>query len=110
MTVRATAMVGLLAAGLLSGACCPSSCTPATLTFAPPSGAITMEAAIAAAKRQAPPATGDPTVGWAVVHPNPFASLGSSTQLVWEVSLLAPFAVATCPPGIFARSPLQSDP
>jgi hypothetical protein len=102
MSSPALVVVALLCAG------CTYCCALATPQLTAPPGAITRDAAIAAAKREAPATSVDPKVGYAVVQTNPFPGSGSSDQLVWQVSLLAPFAVPTCAPGV-DRTPLQSD-
>ena len=106
MRTRVSATPALLAAALLFSGCC--GCVRATPQITAPTGAITRDAAIAAAKRQAPPSSTDPTVGWAVVRPNPLSS-DTTNQLVWQVNLLGPFAAPTCSPGIFDQIPVQSD-
>lgn len=102
--VRAAAILALVAAGLSLGSCATTcACAPA-LTAAP--GAISEEAAIAAAKRQAPSATADPSVIWVNVTFDPF---DTARPLVWEVRLEGPFAVPPCPAGFLDRPPLRSD-
>lgn len=102
--LKAVGGVALLC-GVLSLAGCEAACacapTPERITPAP--GAITQDAAIEAAKRLAPAAASEVTVGWVGVARNPFASDESSASLVWMVNLYGTFAVPSCPPGVDAR-------
>jgi hypothetical protein len=106
MLARMTALAAVVAALVCAGCTCCAVPTAPQLT-APP-GAITRDAAIAAALRGAPATSVDPKVGWAIVRTNPFVG-SDSEQLVWQVSLLAPFAVPSCAPSVFDRTPVQSD-
>lgn len=105
--LRATATIGLLGVVLsMTGCATACACAP-RLTPAP--GAITKEAAIAAAKQNAPPSTSDPSVIWAQVATNPFAQGQTDRQLVWEVRLQSGFAMPPCASGFLDRYPTPSD-
>lgn len=74
-------------------------------------GGLSQEAAIAAARRVAPSATGTTKVVWAAIEHDPYApadSLGG--PWVWEVRMEAAFAASPCPSGFLDQVPTASDP
>jgi hypothetical protein len=74
-------------------------------------GGLSQAAAIAAARRVAPLASGDPAVIWASIEHSPFAANGTGERtLVWEVRLQAAFAASACPSGFLEVFPTPSDP
>lgn len=85
-----------------AGVSCP--CATTALTAVP--GGLSRDAAIAAAQRYAPPAATKPTVVWAWIAQDPFASPSASgVRLVWEVRLQGSMAASPCPSASFARPP-----
>jgi len=73
-------------------------------------GGLSRDAAIASARRVAPPANGDPKVIWASIEPDPFSTQGTSERpLVWEVRLEGAFAASPCPSGLLEFLPTPSD-
>ena len=107
--ITALAFAGLTLAGcsLVSPVGCGGSipgASPACShgpTGAP--GGLSRDAAIAAARRVAPPASADPTVVWASIERDPFAPLSmTEARLVWKVRLqgvVRPRAVPVGVPG-----------
>lgn len=91
--------------GLLFAAACTHGPTAAP-------GGLSQEAAIAAARRQAPAASPDPSLVWAEIEPDPFAPPGSADRrLVWEVRLQGSSLTApACPSGFLDRAASPSDP
>jgi hypothetical protein len=76
-----------------------------------PPGGLSQDAAIAAARRVAPQASGDPTVIWAATDHSPFAVQSAGEQpWVWEVRLQGAFAASPCPSGFLEIPPTPSDP
>ena len=74
-------------------------------------GGLSQDAAIAAARQVAPPASDDATVVWASIESDPFAAPGADERpLVWEVRLEAAFAASPCPAGFLDATPTPSDP
>lgn len=74
-------------------------------------GGLSKAAAIAAARRAAPSATGTTRVVWAAIEHDPYApadSLGG--PWVWEVRIEAAFAASPCPSGFLDRVATPSDP
>lgn len=109
--LRSAAIVGLLGVLVSLGGCqsaCACAPTPTPLTT--PRGALSEDAAIAAAKRQAPPSTSELSEVWANVTVDPFAVDPSQAQLVWTVGLQGEFVLPSCPPGFMERTPARSDP
>jgi hypothetical protein len=88
----------------------PTECACASLPLTGPPGGLSRDAAIAAAKRLAPPSSAEPTVVWAYVESDPFASPGTSDgRPVWEVRLQGLFAASPCPSGFEDYAPKPSD-
>ena len=92
--------------GSVAGASAACSHGP---TAAP--GGLSQDAAIAAARRVAPSASGDITVVWASIETDPFDASGTAERpLVWEVRLEAAFAASPCPSGFLEVGATPSDP
>jgi hypothetical protein len=89
----------------LTGCEAACACVPTPAPITPPPGAISRDDAIAAAKRQAPPASAGLTIGWVQVQHNPLATDQSNAQLVWLVNLLGTFPLLTCPPDVDRPGP-----
>ena len=114
--ITALAFAGLTLAGcsLVSPVGCGGSipgASPACShgpTGAP--GGLSRDAAIAAARRVAPPASADPAVVWASIERDPFAPLSmTEARLVWKVRLQGSFAVGPCPSGFLDRPASSAD-
>lgn len=77
-----------------------------------PPGGISQDAAIAAARRAAPRASGDPAVIWvAAIEHYPFADqYAGAPSWVWEVRLQAAFVASPCSSGFLEAFPTPSDP
>lgn len=108
VALRAAATITLFGV-VVSLTACSTACACAPPPPTPAPGAISEEAAIAAAKQQAPPSTSNPSVIWAQTAVNPYTRGQPDAQLVWEVRLQGDFAVPSCPPEFPDRYPTPSD-
>lgn len=90
-------LIGAFVAGCGIGGC-PDLLGQPACTHGPTArpGGLSRDAAISAARRLAPAATGTVTAS-AYIENDPFAP---RTGLVWEVGLQGTFAAPTCPPGV----------
>lgn len=120
-TVWLRGITGLAFAGLTLAGCSlasPVACGGSVPGASPacthgPTGApggLSHDAAIAAARQVAPPASADPTVVWASIERDPFAPLSmSEARLVWKVRLEGSFAAGPCPSGFLDRPASSAD-
>jgi hypothetical protein len=106
LKVSATAALLVM---ILSLSGCANACACVSLPTPAP-GAISEEAAVAAAKQNAPPSVDEPSVIWAHVALNPFEPRAGEVPLVWEVRLQGGLALSSCAPGFLDRYPTPSDP